>query len=155
VLTAIALPWNALPSRLIERSKLDSLTHDRGGEKELQFDFGAAVPLLPVWHEGQLRIVRWGCRRRESRVLPVGGWTRLTRVESGYWSQCGAEPVDIPAVLGLDNGVWYGSRERMRGVLVPDERGQARVYVICEPSSNYYGIMTRSAWMPVLIGERI
>jgi hypothetical protein len=29
------------------------------------------------------------------------------------------------------------------------------VYVICEPASHYYAIMTRSAWMPVLVGERI
>ena len=43
----------------------------------------------------------------------------------------------------------------MRVVLVPDENGVERVYVIREPSSRYYGIMTRSAWMPVLIGERI
>jgi hypothetical protein len=150
-----SLPYNALPLRLIERCKLDSLAHDRGGEKELQFHFAGRVPLLPVWHEAQLRVVRWGCRRRESRSLPVGGWMRLTRVESGYWSHCGAEPVDIPAALGLNNGVWYGIREGMRDVLVPDENGVQRVYVICEPASLYYGVMTRSAWMPVLIGERI
>jgi hypothetical protein len=30
------------------------------------------------------------------------------------------------------------------------------VYVVCEPASHYYQIMTRrSRWMPVLIGERI
>jgi len=87
--------------------------------------------------------------------MPVGGWTRLTRVESGYWSECGAEPVDIPAVLGLDNGVWYGIREGMRGVRVRDENGVEWVYVVCEPASHYYGVMTRSTWMPVLIGERI
>src|SRR5262249_53301759 len=147
VLAAIALPWNTLPLRLIERHKLDALAHDRGGEKELQFHFAASLPLLPVWHEGRQRIVHWGCRRRESRVLPLGGWTRLTRVESGYWSECGAESVDIPAVLGLDNGVWYSIQQGMRGVLVSDEHGAARVYVVCEPSSHYYGIMTRSAWM--------
>ena len=70
-------------------------------------------------------------------MLPIGGWTRLTRVESGYWSQFGAEPVDIPAALGLDDGVWYGIRQGMRGVLVADESGASRVYVVCEPSSHY------------------
>ena len=63
--------------------------------------------------------------------------------------------MDIPGILGLDNGVWFSIREGMRGVLVPDENGVQRVYVICEPSRHYYGVMTRSAWMPVLIGERI
>jgi len=40
-------------------------------------------------------------------------------------------------------------------LVVPDQNGGERVYVICEPASHYYGVMTRSAWMPVLIGERI
>jgi hypothetical protein len=76
-------------------------------------------------------------------------------VESGYWSACGAELVEVPAALGHDGGVWYAIRQGLRGVLVGDEHGEARVYVVCEPASHYYGVMTRSAWMPVLIGERI
>jgi hypothetical protein len=155
MLTAMALPWSALPLRLIDHHRLHALAHERGGEKELQFHFAANVPPLPVRHEGQLRIVRWGCRRGESRVLPVGGWTRLTRVESGYWSECGAEAVDVPASLGLDGGVCYAIRQGVRGVLVRDEGGAERVYLICEPASHYYAVMTRSAWMPFLIGERI
>src|SRR5215468_9345335 len=106
-------------------------------------------------HEGRLRAVLWGCRRGESRVLPVGGWTKQTTVESGYWSHCGAEMIEIFASLALDNGVWYAVRQGMRGLVVADEGGHERVYVICEPASHYYGVMTRSAWMPVLIGERI
>jgi hypothetical protein len=43
----------------------------------------------------------------------------------------------------------------VRGVLVADERGGPRVYVVSEPASHYYAVMTRSAWMLVLIGERI
>jgi hypothetical protein len=155
MLTAIALPYHALPLALIGRHGLDRVAHERGGERALQFHFAAAVPLLPFWHEGQLRVVRWGCRRGESRSLPVGGWTRLARVESGYWSECGAEAVDVPAALAFDGGVWYAVRQGLRGVLVQDEGGAVRVYVVCEPASHYYRVMTRSAWMPVLIGERI
>jgi hypothetical protein len=41
-------------------------------------------------------------------------------------------------------------------LLVHDEGGRPRVYVVCEPSSHYYQIMTRdSRWMATLIGERI
>jgi len=29
------------------------------------------------------------------------------------------------------------------------------VYLICEPASHYYQVMTRSASMPVLIDQRI
>ena len=73
MLTAIARPYSALPLSLIERHHLGRLAHERGGEKELQFHFAAGVPLLPGWHEGQLRVVRSGCRRGESRVMPLGG----------------------------------------------------------------------------------
>jgi hypothetical protein len=38
---------------------------------------------------------------------------------------------------------------------VPDERGLAIVYMLCEPASHYYQIMTRSNRMPVPIEERI
>ena len=155
MLTAVALPYSALPLALIEWHGLDRLAHERGGEKELQFQFAAAIRILPVWHEGQLRVVRWGCRRGESRVLPPGGWTRLARVESGYWSQCGAEAVEVPAALGLDGGVWFAIRQAVRGVLVRDEGARERVYLVCEPASHYYRVMTRSDWMPVLLGERI
>jgi hypothetical protein len=155
MLVAVAVPYHALPLALIERHKLETLVHDRGGEQEFQFHIAAAVPLLPVRHEGQLRIVRWGCRRGESRVLPVGGWTKLTTLESGFWSACGAEMVEIPAAMGLDGGVWFAVRQGVRGVLVGDERGEPRVYVVCEPASHYYCVMTRSTWMPLLIGERI
>jgi hypothetical protein len=88
-------------------------------------------------------------------VLPLGGWTRLARLESGYWSRCGAEAVDVPAALGLDGGVWYAIRQRVRGVLVRDEGALERVYLVYGPASHYYRVMTRSDWMPVLIGERI
>ena len=155
MLTAVALPYSALPLALIEWHGLDRLAHERGGEKELQFQFAAAIRILPVWHEGQLRVVRWGCRRGESRVLPPGGWTRLARVESGYWSSCGAEVVAVLAVLGYDGGVWYAIRQGVCGVLVSDEHGAARAYPLCKPASHYYAVMTRSAWMPVLLRERI
>src|SRR5262249_51225991 len=111
--------------------------------------------VLPVWHEGQLRIVRWGVRRQESRCLPCTGWTWLTTVEAGSWSRWGAVPVDIPATVGLKNGIWYRIRQGIRGLLVEDERGHPAVYMICEPASHYYQVMTRSWWMPVLIDERV
>ena len=67
----------------------------------------------------------------------------------------GAIPVDIPASLALERGVWYRVRQGVRGLLVPDERGMAVAYVVCEPSSHYYRVMTRCPRMPVLIEEAI
>jgi hypothetical protein len=55
----------------------------------------------------------------------------------------------------LDRGVWFHIREGVRGVVVRDEQGRPAVYILCEPSSHYYEVMTRSPWMPVLVGELI
>jgi hypothetical protein len=56
----------------------------------------------------------------------------------------------------LDKGVWYRIRQGIHGMVVLDERGCPRVYVLCESSTHYYQVMTRgSRWMPALIDELI
>ncbi len=63
--------------------------------------------------------------------------------------------MEVPALLGYDNGAWYGVRQGFRGVLVRDEKRVPRVYLMSEPASHCCQIMTRSAWMPVLVGQPI
>jgi hypothetical protein len=155
MLTAIALPLNAFPQPLAVRHRLAERTHDRGGEYECQFHFGGLGACLPVWHAGQLRIVRWGCQRRESRILPCTGWTKRATVEAGLWAAWNAELVEVPAALGKDNGFWYAIQKGIQALLVRDEQEIERAYIICEPSSHYYQVMTRSTWMPVMTGEHI
>ena len=76
--------------------------------------------------------------------------------EDGGWGDRLVESVMIPATMGLDRGVWYRIRQGIRGLVVQDERGCPRVYVLCEPSTHYYQVMTRgSRWMPTLIDELI
>ena len=111
--------------------------------------------MLPVWLDGRLQIARWGTRRGQSRRLPCTAWTWLETFESGGWREPGGEPVVIPATMGLDRGVWFLVTEGVRGVAVRDERGEAVVYVLVEPSTHYYQVMTRSEWMPSLVGELI
>ena len=136
----LALAWSDVPLELIERYNLQRLAHERGGERELRFLRRSRAPLLPVWHDGQLEIVRWGRRG--------GGLTWQRTVEEGGWS--GAELVEIKASAGSDGGVWYRIRQGVRGLLVGGE-----AYLIVEPASYYYRVMTRQNRMPVLIGERI
>jgi hypothetical protein len=57
--------------------------------------------------------------------------------------------------LGLERGVWFLIPEGIRGVLVRDERGRPHVYMLTQPASHYYQIMTRNPRMPVLLGEQI
>ena len=151
----IALAYSELPLDLIERHRLEPRVHDRGGEREVRFLYRDSHRYLPVWHEGQLQIVRWGCRRGDSKVLPCTGWTWQATVEEGRWSTWEAEPIEIPATMGLENGIWFRIRQGIRGLLVTDERRIMRAYMICEPASHYYQVMTRSKRMPVLIEERI
>ena len=151
----VALALSELPVELIEQHGLQRRVCDRGGELEVQFLLHDAERVLPVWLNGQLRLVRWGNRRRQSRFLPLTAWTSLATVEAGGWGDREPEPVVIPATLGLDLGIWYRIREGVRGVVVRDEQERPVVYVLCEPSSHYYAVMTRSPWMPVLIGPRI
>ena len=59
------------------------------------------------------------------------------------WNHIGGIYVDIPANFAYDRGVWVHVRQGIRGILVPDERGNAVCYMVCEPSSHYYQIMTK------------
>jgi len=147
----LALPFSDLPLELIERYDLSRLVHDRGGEKELRFLRQTPGAILPVRHEGLLRIVAWGSR---SGKLPRSGYTWQSTVEAGEWTIFGAEPIEIPAIAGLQNGVWFRVRQGVCGLIAAADGSEA-AYMIVEPASHYYKIMTRADRMPVLIGERI
>ena len=151
--TAIALPVSELPDELLET--LSGRIHTRGDGREVRFDWRAVPALLPVWWNGKLQVVKWGNRDRAERMLPPTGWTWQETVEAGRWSALEPEPVEIPACYGYANGVWYRVREGMQGLLVKTRAGEPVVFVVCEPSTRYYRVMTRAAWMPVLIGEVI
>jgi hypothetical protein len=147
----VALALSELPVELVEPPRV----HDRGGELEVQFLLRERERVLPVWLDGQLQRVRWGNRRGQSPGLPCTAWTWRATLEAGGWGDREAVPVLIPATMGLDRGVWFRIREGVRGVVVLDEQEKPVVYVLCEPASHYYQVMTRSAWMPVLVGELI
>lgn len=151
--SGVALALGEVPLELIDRHGLGRRVYERGGEREVRFLLEDRERLLPVWLDGRLQLARWGNRRGESRSLPPTAWTWLATLEGGGWKEW--EPVVIPATVGLDRGVWFRVREGVRGIAVRDERGVVTVYVVVEPSTHYYQVMTRSAWMPTLVGELI
>jgi hypothetical protein len=151
----VALMLSEIPMDQLESIAGPGRRHDRGGEAEARFLLSAADRVLPVWLDGCLRIVRWGMRREQGSRLPATAWTQLTTLAEGGWQEVAPVEVVIPATFGLDNGVWYLVREGVRGIVVPDERGEPVVYVLVEPASRYYAVMTRSEWMPCLVRELI
>jgi len=153
--TAIALPQSELPVELVERADLSARVHDRDGRREVRFDWRACPALLPVWWCGRLHVVRWGNRDRVEWRLPPTGWTWKASVEDGKWAALGPDLVQIPAAFAYANGVWFKVKQGLRGLVVRTRAGEPVVYMICEPATRYYRVMTRDAWMPVLIGEVI
>jgi hypothetical protein len=151
----VALALSELPAELVQQHGLGRRVHDRGGEAEVRFLLHDRERVLPVWLDGQVQVLRWGNRRGQSAGLPTTAWTWLKTLEAGGWGDRVVTPVVIPATLGLDRGVWFRVREGVRGAVVRDEQGQPVAYVLVEAASHYYQVMTKSAWMPVLVGERI
>jgi hypothetical protein len=131
-MNGIALIISEIPLVLFEEIDLSRRIHERGGEKEVRFLYRHNDPVLPIWHEGQFKIVRWGNRKRHCRSLPPTGWTWLTTVEAGGWSPWNPELVDIPCNFGFENGVWFRIRQGVKGILVKDEEDLPIVYMICE-----------------------
>jgi len=150
----IALALSELPLALIEQHGLKPCVHERGGEQEVRFLYRTRQPRLPVWLDGQLEILRWGSRDRRC-ALPYTGWTWQATVEAGRWAAWHAEPVVIPATLGLDGGIWYRIRQGVQGLVVRNQEEEPIVYMLVETASHYYEVMTRAKRMPVLLGERI
>jgi hypothetical protein len=151
----LALGYSELPLVLIERHDLQNRLHDRGGEKEVRFLWQAIPTILPVWHCGQLKVVRWGNRDRREPKLPPTGWTWEETVASGWWSQLAPEEVVVPAAFGYANGVWFKLKVGVRGLLVHDRQGVPVVFLLTRPATRYYEIMCRASWMPVLVDEVI
>jgi hypothetical protein len=155
VCSAIALAASELPLTLLEQHGLEDRVHDRGGEREVRFYWQASPTVLPVWWDGRLQVVRWGNRDRAERKLPPTGWTWKESVEEGKWSALAPEPVLVPATYGYANGVWYRVKQGVQGVLVRDRAGLPVVFLVTEPATRYYRVMTRAEWMPALVGEVI
>jgi hypothetical protein len=151
---AVALVEHELPLLIAQREDLARRVHARRGEREFRFYYRDPEALLPVWVGGKIELVKWGNRDRKVN-LPMTPWTWKETVEEGKWSPLAPEPVEILGTYGLEGGVWFRVRRGFRGLLVRAPDGDPHVYVVCEPPTRYYRVMTRGVIMPVLIDEVI
>jgi hypothetical protein len=88
---------------------------------------------------------------RPGRSFPSGFLLWL----AGKSSPCDPESFEIPATYGLEGGLWLRVEQGFRGILVQSEAGEPHVYVVREPPTRYYRVMTRGNIMPCLIDEVI
>ena len=151
----IALPIDALTEELVQQHQHRIAVREPDASRELRFTSRDPRAELPIWHNNQSAIILWGNRDDTASRLPRTGWCRRESLEAGRWSRLRPEPVEIPAALGLEKGVWFAIPEGIRGILVHDERGRPHVYMLTQPASHYYQIMTRHDRMPVLLGQQI
>lgn len=151
----IALAASELSDSLVAHHKLERRRHERGGEAEYRFHYRDRVPLLPVWYAGQLRIMRWGNRGGKSQGLPRTGWTWQETVANGGWQGVELYPVDILATVGYEGGFWYRVPQGIQGIVAIDAQGEPVVYMLCQPATHYYQVMTRSKREPVFTGPQI
>ena len=153
--TGIALATSELPTPLAADPRLVNRIYTREGREEVQFHWWQSPTLLPVQWEGQLHLLPWGSKSQRG-VLPVGGWLPRDRVEAGWFAHAGAEPAIVPANLGHHKGTWFLIAEGIRGLVLRDRDGRPVVYLLTEPSTNYYRNMTeQSPLMPVLVDQVI
>lgn len=153
----VAVLLSDIPKKLFGEHDIERRVHDRGGNVlEVRFLWEDPDPLLPVWDGGVFRLVRWGYRGGRG-PLPPYGFTWRDTVEKGGWAGigCPTEPCKIAANYGVDRGIWYLIREGIHGVLVTAPDGARHCYMMIEPPTRYYRVMTRSERMPSLINEVI
>ncbi len=152
----LAVERRNIPDHLVEKFHLEDRIVTHGdGRQEVHFLFRAKIPLLPYWNGNQLAIALWGNRDDKASKLPKTGWSRVESIEQGKWQHMRPEEVEIPCSYGLEKGVWFQISEGMKGILVKDEKDRPHVYMLTQPASHYYEVMTRHDRMPVFIGRGI
>jgi hypothetical protein len=154
--TGIALSVADLPSDVANDPRLADRLFERGGQKEMRFLYWQSPPILPVQWTGRLHILPWGNRKRAAGSLPAGGWISRDQLAAGDFAHVHAEEAIIPAHLGIHRGTWFLIMEGIRAIVARDASGRPLVYMLMEPSSNYYRNMTeQEKMMPVLVDQVI
>jgi hypothetical protein len=154
---AVSLSMRDLPTKYHEHPAIVARRVGRGGEEEVQFyyDRKPFPPLLPILLDAEFRIVRWGNRRRRSKVLPHAGRVELHELDSGCWQHANVQEVIIIGSAALHRGVWFPLLEGIRGIYLRDEHGTPTVFMLMGKPSDYYQIMTKSKTMPLIVGDII
>jgi hypothetical protein len=146
----IAIHWKGVSQELADRYGL--LPTSVGTEERMiRFQYRDPIPLLPAYEKGELGIYLWGNRNDQESKLPHTGWCKVESLHAGKWNFLHPEPVDIPAAMGLEKGVWFPIDTGMRGILVSDENAEKHVFMLTQPADSAYLALTKHERMPVFL----
>lgn len=108
----------------------------------------AALPVLK--QDGQIILLPWGRRKKQTGQLPVTGWARIESIYSGKWDCFFPTPVKIPALSFMEKDFegashWYDlQRGQFIQGLVAKVGNERRVYVVTlEPELEMVEIHSR------------
>jgi hypothetical protein len=153
--TGIAISIGEFPASLAADVRLADRLYKRETREEYQFHWWQSPSVLPVQWNGRVQLIQWGSKSRKS-PLPFGPWISQAQIELGLFQNIHAEDVVIPANLGQHRGTWFLVIEGIRGLLIRDRVAGPVIYMVVEPSRNYYRNMTeQEPMMPALIGQTI
>ncbi|MBD3330053.1 hypothetical protein GF354_00820 [Candidatus Peregrinibacteria bacterium] len=130
-------------------SELDSYGLSPSGD-QVRVSIYAAKPVLPIFYRGKNIFVEWG-NKRDMR-LPRTGFCRMDSLKAGKWRWFEPEKVKVVASFAMVNGVWFQVREGISAILVSGF-GKKKCFILTEPSTRYFKIMTGSLRMPVMINQ--
>jgi hypothetical protein len=153
--TGIAIAVSELPVAFSSDRRLADRIYQRETRAEVQFHWWQQPALMPVQWNGGMHLLPWGSKSRKS-LLPYGGWIARDDLNSGIFQCVHAEDVLIPANMGFHRGTWFLIIEGIKGILIRDRVLGTVVYMLTEPSTNYYRNMTeQEPMMPALVGQVI
>lgn len=79
----------------------------------------------------------------------------MHELQQGCWQHANIQEVLIVGNAALHRGVWFPLLEGIKGIYLRDEHGTPTVFMLMEKPSDYYGIMTKSKVMPMMVGDVI
>lgn len=113
--------------------------------------FWGRRPALPVIDGAGWHIIDWG--NRDAAInLPRTGWIRNESLSAGRWDHLSPRAVRIPALAGVEHGVWFAIDHGIHGYVV--RRGSwTRVYMLTRAADPAFARLTGHDRMPVLIDQ--
>jgi len=130
--------------------QLQTLVPFRTGD-EIRMNVNNPQAVLPIEHNGENQLIEWGNKKHPK--LPRTGFCKKESLDAGKWKWLNPKPIKILAAFGRTNGVWYQVREGIQGILIYDDLNTPHCFMVTQPATHYFKVMTGNERMPALINQ--